>query len=358
MKYTGQELLERLCEIIGPSGMEDKVAQFVISQIEDACDAYCTDRSGNVIAKINGCGAGYNAEAPKKVMISAHMDEVGFMVSDITEDGCLKFSTVGGIDPSVLCGRKVLIGDSGHEVCGVIASKAIHMQTAEERKKPTPMNKMYIDIGCSTEEEAKKYVTVGDCGVFDSAFVCFGKDNAYFKAKAIDDRLGCAIMIENMRRLKAENIDLPYDAYYCFTCCEEIGISGAAVAAQTIAPDTSIVIEATAVADLPGVPDNSKVAKLGEGGAISLLDRSTIYDRGLVDLAMITAERCGISAQIKKYVSGGNDAGHIQRSGKGTRVLAISAPSRYIHSQSCVVARADFESMRELVFTLVAEGNL
>lgn len=357
-QYTGTELLRQLCAIFGPSGCESEVAQFIITQIEDVCDAYCIDRFGNLICKVCGNGIYYNAKEPKKVMVSAHMDEVGIMVSDITEDGYLKFLTVGGIDARVLCGRKMIIGDEDKRLNGVVASKAIHMQTAEERGKVTPISKMYIDIGATDEEDARKYVSVGDYGVFDSDFVEFGKDNSFLKGKAIDDRLGCAIMIENMRRLKKEQKELPYDVYFCFTCCEEIGVSGASVAAQTIAPDAAIVIESTAVADIAGVPDNAKVATIGEGGAISLMDRSTIYDRGLVDLALATAERNNLHVQIKKYVSGGNDSAHIQRSGCGTRMFAISAPSKYIHSQSCVVSKADYEYMREFLYCFIAEGKL
>ena len=358
MKYSGFELLEKLSLIFGPSGCEGEVADFIVSQIEGDCDSITRDRVGNVIAKVSGRGIEYNSESPKKVMICAHMDEVGVMISDITEEGYLKFMTVGGISPTVLLDKRVVIGEGDKRINGIISSKAIHMQSAEERTKVTPISKMYIDIGASSEAEAREYVEIGDVGVFDSDFVRFGEEDKLIKGKALDDRLGCAIMIDLMRQLHESGKGLEYDVYFAFTCCEEIGISGAVVAANTISPDAAIVLESTAVADICGVPESSRVAKLGDGGAISLMDRSTIYDRNIVELALSVAEIKGIKAQIKRYISGGNDSANIQRSGKGVKVLSLSAPSRYIHSASNVVHADDIDSMRELVYALVAGGKL
>ena len=358
MKYTGIELVEKLSLEFGPSGCESKVAELIISQIQDDCDAYYKDRNGNVTAKICGCGAGYNEAEPRKLMLSAHMDEVGVMINEITDEGYIKFSTVGGIDPRVLCGRAVILGDEERRFKGVIASKAIHMQSAEERTKVTPIKNMYIDIGATSKEEAESYVGIGDVGVFDSEFVCFGTDGVKMKCKALDDRMGCATLIEVMRSLKAAKCDIPYDVYFAFTCGEEIGISGAQVAAQTIEPDVAVVIETTAVADIVGVGEASNVAIQGEGGAISLMDRSTIYDAKFVQSVMDYAATCEIPAQIKRYVSGGNDAGHIHKAGRGVKTLAISAPTRYLHSQSCVVDTRDFESINKLLFTLIRDGKL
>ena len=358
MKYSGFELLEKLSLLFGPSGCEGEVADFIAEQIEGDCDSYTRDRVGNIIAKVSGRGIEYNSESPKKVMICAHMDEVGVMISDITEEGYLKFMTVGGISPTVLLDKRVVIGEGDKRINGIISSKAIHMQSAEERTKVTPISKMYIDIGASSEAEAREYVEIGDVGVFDSDFVRFGEEDKLIKGKALDDRLGCAIMIDLMRQLHESGKGLEYDVYFAFTCCEEIGISGAVVAANTISPDAAIVLESTAVADICGVPESSRVAKLGDGGAISLMDRSTIYDRNIVELALSVAEIKGIKAQIKRYISGGNDSANIQRSGKGVKVLSLSAPSRYIHSASNVVHADDIDSMRELVYALVAGGKL
>ena len=355
-KYSGIELLRKLCEINGPTGCEDRVADFVRRQTEGLCE-YLPDRIGNLICLVKGGGKGYNAEKPVKVMVSAHMDEVGFMIRGIDGDGYIKFLVDGGIDPKVLSGRSVVLFSDEHTVKGVIASKAIHSLSPAERAEAPDADKLYIDIGAKNEEEVKEYLNVGDYGTFDSDFVLFGENEKMMKGKAIDDRLGCSVMIEIMRELAESGKQLPVDVYFAFTTREEIGNSGALCAAETIAPDYSIVLESTAVADIAGVPTNSKVAAVGEGGAISLMDRSTIYDRGFVDLALGLAERKGIKAQIKKYVSGGNDAGHIHKSLGGIKTLAISAPTRYLHSACCVAAVEDYFSIKALVSALLTEGG-
>ncbi len=348
IKYNGAELLERLCLLFGPSGCEDNVRDFIAEQICDVCGKLYTDRAGNLIAVMES-GAGEK----ERLMISAHTDEVGFMINEITEDGYLKFDTLGGIDPRVLCGKKVTLGDERKKISGVISSKAIHHKKKEERLNITPIESMYIDIGAKSRDEVLKYLDIGSYGTFDSEFVRFGKDDKKLKCKALDDRLGCALMIEVMREIYPEKDRLPIDLYFCFTVREELGISGAQVAAQTIAPDYSIVLETTAVADVAGVRESERVAIQGEGGVISLIDRSTIYDRAFVDFALQTAEKNGIKTQIKKYLSGANDASHIHKSGKGVRTLALSAPTRYLHSAACVADIDDYSSMLSHILAML-----
>ena len=337
------ETLRELCLLFGPSGCEDDVREFIKEKVAHICDELYVDRLGNLITKIKGRG-------DQKIMISAHMDEVGFMINEITDTGYLKFDTLGGIDTRVLCGKNVTIETNDkNKIKGLITSKAIHHKKRSERLDIVPITSMYIDIGTSTKDEAQKYVDIGSYGTFDSEFYSFGKDGRKIKSKAIDDRLGCAVMISAMEELYGIRDTLGADLYFCFTVREEIGLSGAQVAAQTIAPDFAIVLETTAVADIAKVSDASRVAIQGEGGAISLMDRSTIYDRELVEFALDTAKEHGIKAQIKKYVSGGNDAAHIHKSGVGVRTVAISAPTRYLHSPACVVDVADYESMLSLI---------
>ncbi len=357
MIYTGLELIKQLTALFGPSGCEDAVRACIETQIDGICDGYCEDRAGNLIAKIRGRGMDYDPENPRRLMLSAHMDEVGLMVTEITEEGYLRFGTVGGIDPRVLSGRHVRINDA-NPVQGVIASKAIHMQTMEERTKVIPTRQLYIDIGAKDKADAETMVSIGDWGVFDSDFVSFGKDGGMMKAKALDDRVGCALLIETMRELKENPRDLPFDVYFAFTRCEEVGISGASVAAFGIEPELAIVLEATAIHDLPNVPERSRVGKVGGGGAVSLADNGTIYDRAFVDYALRTAEQYEIKAQVKQSVSGGNDAAHIQRTKGGIRVLALSLPTRYIHSASNVTAYEDYESMRALLSAMLMEWKL
>ena len=356
MKFAGLNLIRELSLAFGPSGCEDAVRDLIIEQIKGDCDAYTVDKAGNLIAVIRGRGLDYNRENPRRIMLSAHMDEVGFMIRDITEEGYLKFGLVGGMDPRVLCGRHVIVGDK-QKLHGVIASKAIHLQSAEERTKATPVKSMYIDIGAKDRDEAKKHVSVGDYAVFDSDFVSFGKDGCMMKGKALDDRAGCAMLIEIMRNLHREPCNLPFDVCFAFTCCEEVGISGANVAAFGICPDTAIILEATAVNDLPGAGRNA-VSKQGEGGTLTLADRGTIYDMGFIDFARQTAEQNGLKCQIKQTVTGGTDAAHIQRALTGVRVLGLSLPTRYIHSASNVARFEDFEQTRDLVIAMLRNWKL
>lgn len=341
------ELLCRLSLINGPSGYEARVADAIKKELEGTGCEILPDRVGNVIAVVRG----KNKE--KKLMISAHMDEVGFMINRIDEDGYLHFSCVGGIDDKVLCGRRVVILTDAGDVPGVIASKPIHLQTAKERAETTPKDKMYIDIGASDKEDAEKYVAVGDFGTFESDFVEFGRDKTRIKGKALDDRLGCVIMIELIRTL-AKN-KLGYDVYFSFSTREEIGLSGAVVAANEISPDLAIVLETTAIADIADVDEDKRVASVGGGGVLSVADRGTIYNREFFDLALEAAKKKGVKCQVKRYVSGGNDAKSIHQSGSGVRCIALSAPTRYLHSAACVIDKSDMTSMKDHVEAILYE---
>lgn len=357
MKYTGLELIRALSLTFGPSGCEDAVRALITEQIEGACDTHTVDKAGNLIATIRGRGMDYDPSRNGCLLLCAHMDEVGFMITDITEEGYLKFGTVGGIDPRVLGGRHVEIGDERHRVHGVIASKAIHLQTSEERAKATPVSKMYIDIGAKDADDAKKYVSVGDYAAFDSDFVTFGKDGGMMKGKALDDRAGCAVLIEVMRDLYRNPCSLPFDVCFAFTCCEEVGISGASVAAFGQKPHAAIIVEATAVNDLPGAGRN-RISVQGEGGTLSLADKGTIYDLRFIDFARRTAEANGIRCQIKQAMTGATDAAHIQRSLTGVRVLGLSLPTRYIHSASNVARYGDFEETVKLIGAMLRNWQL
>ncbi len=341
--------LRSLSQIHGPSGYEFRVADAIKKELEDLpCEVLC-DRIGNVIATVKG------KDSKKKLMISAHMDEVGFMINRIDDDGYLHFSCVGGIDDRVLCSHRVVILTDSGDVKGVITSKPIHLQTAKERAEATPKDKMYIDIGAADKEDAEKYVKIGDFGTFDSDFVEFGKDNKNVKSKALDDRLGCTIMIELIRELEKKNLD--FDVCFAFSTREELGLSGATVAANIIAPDLAIVLETTAIADIADVPESTRVAKVGDGGVLSIADRGTIYNKEFFSLALDTAKKNGIKCQVKKFVSGGNDAAHIHKSGAGVRCIALSAPTRYLHSATCVIDKGDMFAMKDLVLAIFDELN-
>ena len=341
-ELTSIELIRTLALAFGPSGCEDEVGKLIYERVSPLADSVYTDRMGNVIAKMTFGNGG------TRLMISSHMDEVGFMITEICEDGYLRFDTVGGIDGSVLAGRRVTLGDEINRVHGIIASKAIHHKSKEDRKKKLSADKLYMDIGASSREEAEKYVSVGSFGVFDSEFVLFGTDDKMVKSKALDDRMGCAAMIEAMTSLKNDRPSVDLEVYFCFTVREEIGLSGASTAANSIAPHFALVLETTAIGDIADTAPASRVADVGKGGALSLMDRSTIYDREFVQYLLDTAKKENISAQVKRYVSGGNDAGNIHKTGVGVRAAALSVPTRYLHSPACVASLDDYTSLRNL----------
>ena len=348
-----KELIVELSSIFGPTGCEDRVSKAIKNVIDKYCDKTVLDRMENLIGKIS-LG---NAEKRKRLMLSAHIDEVGFMIEQINGEGMLTFDTVGGIDASVLAGKNVLVGNEEKFIRGVICSKAIHHKSRGERGEATDREKLYIDIGASSKADAEKLVSVGDFATFDlsSDNLFFGKDKNTIKCKALDDRMGCAALIEIMKRVVSEKPDIDLDIYFCFTVREETGYSGAGVVAERIMPDYSIVFESTAIGDIPTAQDSKRVAEVSKGAVISIADRATIYDKELIDLAFALAKEKNIPLQVKRYLSGGNDAGHIHKSGVGVRSLAISVPTRYLHSPTCVAHFDDYLSAKNIGYALLCE---
>lgn len=343
------DLISRLCSAFGPSGYEGEVAEVIKDELSGTACSLHTDRMGNLIAVMRFGDASSPDRA--RIMVSAHMDEVGFMVNEVKSSGYLGFDTVGGISESVMAGRRVrVLGKKGY-ISGVIASKAIHHKDKKEREKAVSVDKLYIDIGAKDADEAKKYADIGTFAVFESETYAFG--DGYVKAKALDDRMGCAAMIEMIRSLSSDPPSVNADVGFCFTVREEIGLSGARVAAFELRPDVAIVLETTAVADIADVKESERVAITGKGVAVSVMDRSTVYDRSLVETALRLAGEKGISAQVKKYVSGGNDAGSIHKTADGVRTVALSVPTRYLHSPACVAHMDDYYAQRELCEQLI-----
>lgn len=332
--------LREICMLNGTSGDESRVREYIKSNIK--ADEIKIDNLGNLIVFKKG------KQTPKnKIMFAAHMDEVGFMITDITEDGFLHFDAVGGINPAVVLGRALRL-ESG--VCGVVGTKAVHQQSAEERKSLPEISDMLLDIGAVSAAEAEKLAPRGSAAYFDSDFFEFG--DGFVKGKAIDDRAGCLIMMDMI------NSELPYDAWFVFTVQEEVGTRGAKAAAFSVAPDIAFVLETTTACDISGVSDAKKVCELGKGAVISYMDRGTVYDRGLYSLAFETAKANDIAVQTKTLVAGGNDSGAIHVSAGGVRTCAVSVPCRYLHSPSCVIKMTDFyavKSLAEKLLTAAAE---
>ena len=331
-------LLEDLCQLSGVSGNEDEVRNFICKEIEGNCD-YKIDALGNIIAFKKG-----NKTPAKKLMIAAHMDEVGLIVTSIKADGTLRISPVGGIDAGVVIGRQVSVGEE--KLIGVIGAKAVHNLTADEKKTAPTFSNLYVDIGATSKDEAQDYVKMGDVLTFKSDFIKFGNDR--IKGKAIDDRAGCAIMIEMIKD------ELEYDTTFVFTVQEEIGTRGAKVSTFTVNPDFAIVLETTTAADIPIASEEKRVCEVGKGAVVSYMDRGTIYDRELYKLAFLLAEENDIPIQTKTMVAGGNDSGAIHLSNGGVRTIAISAPCRYLHSPSCVVKGSDLTACKELAKCLMS----
>lgn len=322
------ELMKELCALPGPSGCEDAVRAFVLKRVKPFADEIRTDAIGNVMVFRKGAKA-----LDRPVALCAHMDEVGVIIKKITEDGMLKFGFVGGVDPRVVIGRPVCFGD----VPGVIGIKAVHLTTAAERRTMPKTKNLYIDIGVTSRAAAEKLVSLGDYGVFDSAVVEFG--DGLIKAKAIDDRVGCAALL---RLLEDEP---PVDTWFCFTVQEETGLRGAASMAFALDPGFAMVLEGTTAADLAEVKGADAVCRVRGGVVLPFMDGATIYDAALFELLRDACTKRGIPWQTKTRVAGGTDAGRIHRSRAGVRVCAAAAPVRYIHSPSSVAAKADCEAV-------------
>lgn len=329
------DLLKKLCTANGISGDENLVRDIIINEIKVYVTEYRIDNLGNIIAFKKGKNRPVN-----KLMISAHMDEVGFIVTDITSDGMIKFNEVGGIDRRVLPGRRVIIGE---KTVGVIGVKPIHLCDSDEREKIPAYSSMYIDIGADSKEEAEKYVSLGDSVSFEA----FYEDNGYtIKSKALDDRAGCFIMINMIKS------DLKYDTYFTFVTQEEVGLHGSKVAAYSVYPDFALVLESTTAADIPEVAESKQVCNVGQGAVIGYMDRRTIYDKGMIELSKKLAEENDIKLQFKRAVAGGNDAGAIHESRGGVRTLAVSLPCRYLHAQISLIAKSDLDDVSKLAYLL------
>lgn len=334
------ELLKELCRLNGVSGAEDPVRNFIQTQAQPYADSLRSDALGNLIVFKRGKKSNEN-----KLLLAAHMDEVGVIVTRITEEGFLKFDFVGGVDRRVAIGKPVVLGEN--EIPGLIGLKAIHLVSREEEEKVPKTDALYIDIGAKDREEAEKLVPPGTYGSFVGPPQEFGQ--GFLKAKAIDDRIGCAIMLELLKE------DLPLDVTFAFTAQEEVGTRGAFGSAFSVSPEVALVLETTTAADLPGVGGARRVCAPGKGPVISYMDGATIYDRDLFENLRRLAEEHGIPWQTKEYIAGGNDARTIQRSRSGVRVAALSAAVRYLHAPATVGSLADFENMWKLTRLFLAD---
>ena len=338
-------LLKQLCALSGVSSWEDEARDFIRTQAQPYADSIRTDAIGNLIVFKKG-----KKPTGNKLLLSAHVDEVGLMVKKIEDDGTLRFSSVGGIDRRVLLGKRVFVGEK--RIPAVVGSKPIHLTTKEDRKSVPKLDQLYLDLGAENREEAEQLVSLGDVATFDPEWMEFG--NGMLKAKAIDDRVGCAVLLKLLQE------ELPMDCTFVFSAQEEVGTRGAFGYAFSVKPEMALVVEGTTASDIPGTPDHMTVCAPGLGPVIPFMDGGTIYDRGLFELLRRLAEENNIPWQTKHRVAGGTDGRTIQRSRTGVRVAGVAAAVRNIHTPSSVASLADCEEMLKLArlfIQAVAEEN-
>lgn len=322
------KLLKEICEVAGAPGQEQRIRQIVLREVQPLVDNVEVDRMGNVIALKKG-------KEPKKVMVAAHMDEIGFMVSHIDSNGFLKFTTLGGFDPKTLTAQRVIVHGK-KDLIGVMGSKPIHVMSPEERKKNAELSDFFIDLGMS-KEDVEKYVEVGNPVTRERELIEMGN---CVNCKSIDNRVSVFILIEVLRELT----QTPYDVYGVFTVQEEVGIRGAMVAAHAINPDFGFGLDTTIAYDVPGAKPEEMITKLGQGVAIKLMDTSAIADYRMVEFLKNTANKHKIKWQPEVLTGGGTDTAGIQRMSKnGVIAGAISIPTRHIHQ---VIEMSDKDDIR------------
>ena len=336
------DLLNIICTTPGAPGFEQKIREFVINEVKDLVDEVEVDNMGNVYAIKRGKG-------DKRVMIGAHMDEIGFIVTHIDDNGFIRFHTLGGFDPKTLTAQRVLIHGK-KDIIGVMASKPIHVMTPDERNKVAKIKDYFIDTGLSAEE-VKEMVSIGDPITREREFIEMGK---CVNGKSLDNRLAVFILIETLRSLKDKEV--PYDIYCVFTVQEEVGIRGANVSAMRINPDFGFGLDTTIAFDLPGASEHEMITKLGDGTAIKIMDASTICDYRMVNFMKQTADKNAIKWQPEILTAGGTDTAGIQRMTEGGSIAgAVSIPTRHLHQVIEMAHKEDIQGSIELLTACILD---
>lgn len=345
-KTDSVQLLEKLSTAFGVSGFEDEVRQVIHQFVKPLVDEVRIDALGNLIATRHG-------KPDFTLMLDAHMDEVGLIVSYIEEKGFLRFATVGGWDARILPAQVVKVRTrEGRLITGVIGSLPPHVLKPEDREKPFKLEDLFIDVGASSAEEVRKMgIRIGDPAVPYYPFERLSEN--LVGGKAFDDRAGCAVAIRVLHELQRENLDL---TLVCnFAIGEETGLRGARAAAYSINPNVALALEGTIGADVPGVVPARQPTALGKGPAITIADSSLIVSRRIVEALEQIAEKLRISYQYKLPIYGGTDAGAIHTTRGGILSGVLSVPCRYIHSQFSLMRLDDFENTVKLTVDFVRE---
>ena len=329
--------LKNLSEIYGVSGDEEKVRDYIKKQIEDKVDSITVDRMGNLIANKKGNG--------KKLILTAHMDEVGLMVTNINDDGTLSFDKVGGVDPRVVMGKVVSVGEN--DVRGVIGFKAIHLQ--DDISKTPKYSELRIDIGKKDKKSSEELVNLGDYVSFTTKAEFFGN---HFMGKALDDRVGCSVLMDIIDK----KVKTDFDVYFCFAVQEEPGLRGSKILSEKIRPDAAIAFECTTAGDNPELPEYKWATHAGDGPVVTFYHRGLITDEKVFDSIVNTAEKHEIKFQYKRRSAGGTDARSITKSIGGVPSGVISVPGRYIHSPLSMIDMNDYKNTVLLVEKILEDG--
>lgn len=329
------DLLRTICETPGAPGFEKKIRDFIIAEVEPLVDELKVDNLGNIVTLKKGRDNG------KSAMVAAHMDEIGFIVTHIDDNGFVRFHTLGGFDPKTLTAQRVII-HGREDVVGVMGSKPIHVMSAEERTKLAKLGDYFIDLGLP-KEEVEKLIAVGDPITRQRELIEMGE---CVNCKSIDNRVSVFILIETLRKLK----ETPYDVYGVFTVQEEVGLRGANVAAHSINPDFGFGLDTTIAFDLPGAQPHEMITKLGEGTAIKIMDASAISDYRMVDFMKKTADKNKIKWQPEILTAGGTDTASLQQRGKDGAISgAVSIPTRHLHQVIEMAHKSDIQGSIDLL---------
>tara|TARA_B110000259_G_scaffold29255_1_gene31394 strand:- start:4517 stop:5560 length:1044 start_codon:yes stop_codon:yes gene_type:complete len=335
------KLLSEICETAGAPGFENRVRKLVLREIEFLVDEFSIDNLGNVTAIKRG------VDSSKKVMLGAHMDEIGFIVTHIDEEGFVRFHTLGGFDPKTLTAQRVIIHGK-KDLMGVMGSKPIHVMTPEERNKVPKTTDYFIDMGMN-KEEVEKYVEIGNPITRERELIEMGD---CVNCKSIDNRISVYILIEVLKQLKT----VPYDVYAVFTVQEEVGLRGANVSALNINPDFGFGIDTTIAFDVPGAAAHEKVTELGKGTAIKIMDSQTICDHRMVSFMKKTADKNNITWQPEILTAGGTDTAGIQRMTPGGSIAgAVSIPTRHIHQSIEMANKKDIKGSIDILVACLTE---
>ena len=334
------KLLAEICEAPGAPGFEQKIREIVLREVTPLVDHVYTDNMGNVTTIKKG-------KKNKKVMIGAHMDEIGFITTHIDDNGFLRFHTLGGFDPKTLTAQRVIIHGK-KDIIGVMGSKPIHVMTTNERNKAPKTTDFFIDTGMS-REEVEKYIEVGNPITRERKLIEMGN---CVNCKSIDNRVSVFVLIEMLRKLKKP----PYDVYAVFTVQEEVGIRGANVATQEVRPDFGFGLDTTIAYDVPGAAPHEKITQLGKGAAIKVMDSSTICDYRMVKFMKEVAKKHKVNYQLEILTGGGTDTAGIQRFTPGGSIAgAVSIPTRHIHQAIEMADKTDIQNAINLLYYSIKE---